>query len=380
MRTQRQQWRLRLLALALGVAASLIFVELLLQVLPVHEGAHRLPVNEASPVLRFEPNRQFTWSRDWNFSIKNEVNINNYGFVNNVNYEADLNTPLIGVIGDSFIEAFMLPFQQTCAGRLEQSLNETARVYSFAAGGSPLSQYLAYAQYARDTFKPDRLIVTIIGNDFDESLSKYNQMPGNHYFMETQDGELELVRRDFQVSLTKRLARKSALALYLMHNLELGEAPERFLKIFSDETVPSSELELENNDSERLLDSKRAVDKFLQMLPVSAGLKQEQIVLVVDGMRPQLYDDDLMELEQGSYIEVMRSYFMDFAIVEGFEVIDLQPVFSADYKVHQEIFEFPQDAHWNERGHGLCFQEVAHSRTLESIGMSPTAWMSKDLN
>lgn len=69
-------------------------------------------------------------------------------------------------------------------------------MYGFGTSGSSLSQYLAYAQYVRDTFRPDGLTVVIIGNDFDESLRKYKSEPGLHYFAESPDGRLDLVRID----------------------------------------------------------------------------------------------------------------------------------------------------------------------------------------
>ena len=154
---------MRGLALAVGFLAALLLLEVGLRVMPVHEGAHRLPVNEANPVIRFEPNRQFLWSRDWNFSLRNRVNVNNHGFVSDHDYDAAGTAPLLAVVGDSFIEAFMVPFPETCTGRLAALLQGHARVYAFAVGGAPLSQYLAYAAYARDTFHPDSLVVVVIG-------------------------------------------------------------------------------------------------------------------------------------------------------------------------------------------------------------------------
>ena len=48
---------------------------------PCTEAPGRYLLNEENPVIRFEPNREFVWSRDWNFSIVNDVRINNFGFV-----------------------------------------------------------------------------------------------------------------------------------------------------------------------------------------------------------------------------------------------------------------------------------------------------------
>ena len=359
-------WIVRGLALAIGLLGALILLEIVLRVLPVHEGAHRLPVNETNPVIRFEPNRQFLWSRDWNFSLVNRVNVNNHGFVSDHDYAAEGTDPLLAVIGDSFIEAFMVPFPETCTGRLAELLQGEARVYPFAVGGAPLSQYLAYAAYARDMFHPDGLVVVVIGNDFDESLRKYNYRPGYHYFVEGPLGELELERTDYNVSFLKRVFRNSALARYLMHNLELGEAPSRIRRILNPDEEPA--VGDPGAEASLVADSKRMVEQFLQVLPEYAGLEPEQIVFVVDGMRPQLYDDKMVERARGSYVDVMRNYFMEMARDGEFEVVDLHPVFANDFKAHHEIFEYPQDAHWNARGHRICFEEVARSTTLGNFG------------
>ena len=365
-------WIVRGLALAVGFLAALLLLELGLRIMPVHEGAHRLPVNEANPVIRFEPNRQFLWSRDWNFSLVNKVNVNNHGFVSDYDYDMAGAEPLLAVIGDSFIEAFMVPFPETCTGRLAELLQGHARVYPFAVGGAPLSQYLAYAAYARDTFHPDRLVVVVIGNDFDESLRKYNHRPGYHYFVEGSQGELELERTDFSVSLLKKVVRNSALALYLMHNLELGEAPSRLRRLLTPDQQAAAGPAVAEVEASLVSDSRQAVEQFLRLLPEFAGLEPEQIVFVVDGMRPQLYDDKMVEEARGSYMDVMRNYFMEAARDGGFEVVDLHPVFANDFKIHHQLFEYPQDAHWNARGHRICFEEVARSTMLRDfVGFAP---------
>ena len=122
-RTSLRSWILRGLTVFSGLLVPLVCLELLLWFLPVHGGARPLPVNENNPIDRYEPNRQFIWSRDFYFSIVNRVRINNFGFVSDFDYDPSATSPLLAVLGDSFVEAFMVPFSQTCAGRLAKTLS-----------------------------------------------------------------------------------------------------------------------------------------------------------------------------------------------------------------------------------------------------------------
>ena len=77
------------MSVALSLLVCLLAVEIVLRFLPVATGLWTLPVNEAQPVFRFSPNRDFLFSRDWNFSLVNRGRINNDGFVNDQDYVAN---------------------------------------------------------------------------------------------------------------------------------------------------------------------------------------------------------------------------------------------------------------------------------------------------
>ncbi len=223
-----RRWTLALASAALSLTLLLLLLELLFRWLPVNEGLRGLSVDEQNPVFRFTPHRESVYSRGWNFSIVNRVRTNNYGFVNDHDYDPAAKTPLLAVIGDSFVEAVMVPFPQTGVARLSQAVGAGGRVYGFGTSGSSLAQYLAYARYVRDTFHPDGLVVVIVGNDFDESLRKYKREPGLHYFAEQANGSLELIRLDRPVPWWRDLLAGSSLGMYLYVNLEIREVWKRF--------------------------------------------------------------------------------------------------------------------------------------------------------
>lgn len=362
------QARPRMLAvasMALSLVALLLLLELGFCLLPVNEGLRGLSVDEQNPVFRFTPHRESVYSRGWNFSIVNRVRTNNYGFINDHDYDPALTTPLLAVIGDSFVEAVMVPFAQTGVARLADSVGAAGRVYGFGTSGSSLSQYLAYARYVRDTFHPTALTVVIVGNDFDESLRTYKNEPGLHYFAESPGGELTLTRLDRPVPWWRDLVGGSSLAMYLYVNLEIRDVWKRFAyrpgqsAISRPRFVGNTAAEA---TAERVADSDRVIDAFLRQLPGMAGLPVSRIALVVDAPRPELYDASALEAVSDSYFSIMRAHLIDRARAGGFEVLDMQPAFLTDYAQRRLRFEYPDDNHWNGTGHEVFARVVQGSK------------------
>lgn len=107
-----------LISITLGILLPLLTAELVFRFLPVNEGARPQAVDQEHPVRSLEPNRTFVCSADWNFAIVNRVRTNNLGFVNDQDYVTDPPSPLLALIGDSYVEALMVPFHDSVAGRL----------------------------------------------------------------------------------------------------------------------------------------------------------------------------------------------------------------------------------------------------------------------
>jgi hypothetical protein len=337
-------------------ALGLLFLlmEGIFRLLPVNEGLQTQPVNDASPIIHFKPNMTFTWSRFADFSMRNTVRSNNFGFINDQDYETSAKLPLVAVIGDSYVEATMVPYAQTLQGRLAQALKGCCRVYSFGVSGAPLSQYLAFADYARKTFRPEKMVFVIISNDYDESLLRYKNSPGMHYFRDTGHG-LELERVDYDPSLLSLLVRKSRLCMYLINNLNITHVIRKIFTHRPEKYVGQTSARV---NEERISLSQRGVDAFFRLLPDCAGLPPEDIIFAVDALRPELYSVGKLESVKGSYANIMRNYFLGKARERGYPAIDMTEPFLKDYAIHGEQFEFPQDGHWNRRGHALAAQSI----------------------
>ncbi len=352
------------ISIGLGIMLALVAMELVLRFLPVNEGARPQAVDQEHPVRTLEPSRTFVWSADWNFAIVNTVRTNSLGFVNDQDYLPGQQSPLLALIGDSYVEALMVPFRDTVAGRLSSRSAPAERVYSFGTSSSALSSYLAYAEYVAKTFHPQAMIFLIIGNDFDESLRKYKNEPGHSYFVEDGRGSLALRRIDYQPSLWRLIIRRSALVRYVTLNTDfLNFVLKRQHLPFG---RPSNKATFVGNtgaqaDPVRMADARRAIDMFLASISGASGLPPNRILFAVDGLRPHIYNAATLQFATGSYFDVMRRFFMTQASQGGFEVLDLQPHFSDHFSRHHRSLEFSSDNHWNSLGHEVVEDALAQS-------------------
>jgi SGNH hydrolase-like domain, acetyltransferase AlgX len=350
---------------ALGVYTLLIVVVPFLilegpfRLLPVADPPYLLPVNATNPVARFEPNRDYVYGSNWNFAIRSHKHSNNYGFNHYADYDPGAKTPLLAVIGDSFVEAHEVDVGKSAAELLHAGLHGGGRVYSFGISGAPLSTYLAYADWARLNFRPSAMAVVVVANDFDESLLKYKDEPRLYYF---NDSGL-LVRVDYQISPLKKLMRQSAFLRYLQHHMLLSHRLAALERRLTGEVGP----DYEQTMAKRMPDMKRAVDYFLAQLPERSGLAPTKIALVLDADRPAIYSEATLAPAQNGYHEQMRRYIGAEARRRGFEVIDLEPVFIARYQREGKRFEFPTDSHWNEFGQRVVAAELERSSVFKQV-------------
>ena len=357
-----------IISVLFGIFLSVALLEVILRVLPVRDSLMTLPVNSTNPIIRFKEDRDVIWSNGAYFSIITKKHVNNYGFLNDQNYTTDDKSSLLAIIGDSYVEAAQVENNNSMHGILSQKTVGKGRIYSFGASGSPLSTYLAYANYANKEFNANAIAFIIVGNDFDESLTKYKNAPGYHYFSDESD-RLDLLRKDYQPTLVKKLSRHSALIRYLALNMKLNW--RSIEKIFNNNAGNVEEKFVGNTradfDEARISDSKRVVDRFFEELPLQTGLGSDKILFAIDGMRPHLYNSTTLMKANGSYFDLMRKYFIKVAMNRGYEVIDMQPIFIKKHKSEGIRFEFSSDGHWNEAGHLLVAEKIEASAVYRAL-------------
>jgi hypothetical protein len=283
------------------------------------------------------------------------------------------------VIGDSFVEADAIEAGKSAAELLHSKVAGKGRVYSLGFSGAPLSQYLAFARFARTTFRPDAMAFFIIGNDFHESLLKYRSDSRFHYF-EEHGNEAVLRRIDYEMSTAKKILRRSASIRYVMLNLEAGPRIEQIRRSFSGRGKPAVDPGVRDSEApaaleQRVRDSKRAVDHFLDQLPSFSGLPSDSILFVLDAVRPAIYSAEALRRAEHSYHSQMRRYFESEAASRGYQALDMQPVFITKHRLDNFRFEFPNDSHWNELANRLVAEELEKSflfnRVFRYRGPSP---------
>jgi hypothetical protein len=359
---------LNLLLVAVSVAVTLLAFEIVLRFLPVAWSPPVVPPTAENPIQRYAPDTPFTWSLGWNFSTVIHGRSNAQGFLADYDYAAADTTPLIAVAGDSYVEALRVPFAKTLTGRLQAMLSQSGRAYAFAQSGVPLSQYVAYARHACAVYRPQRLVVVIVGNDFDESIADHRRRDGIYHLYPKSDGSFDYRLTPLRPpGPIESVLRHSALALYLARNVGVSNVIGWFRPRAANAQSGYVGHTAAAADPARLDEGQRVIAWFLGALPQAACLSAGEIVLVVDAPRPQLYDPAELAAAQTSYFGRMRARLISEAKTRGFNVIDMEPHFVRSHDADGKPFESPQDGHWNAHGH-----EVAASAVRQALaGWTP---------
>jgi len=347
---------------------SLIFLEALFRILPTCDATYVEPTTDEDPINHYSANRDYLYSKGWNFEIQGRKHSNNAGFINDENYYPKKTLPIISVIGDSFIVANQVDNAETYPAMLSKALQNSAKVYSFAVVGAPLSQYLKFAEFAKEKYQSEYFVFNIVSNDFHESLMRIKSSPGFHYF-EEQNGDLELKHVKFNGhSLGIKIARELAIARYFFKNI--SSKHDLIMHQLFEPGYPSENKYIgyvaATLDDQTVQGSILAVDKFFEFLNKNISKDPAKIIFVLDGIRPDLYSKEKLTAAKGSYFDLMRTNFKSKASEKGYSLIDMQDTFAKDYEQFGEKFEFRIDAHWNELAHFLVAQNLLKSSFISS--------------
>jgi hypothetical protein len=308
-------------------------------------------------------------------ALANRGRVNNAGFVNDQDYRKDGELPLLAVIGDSMIEAAMVPYRETLQGRLANASAGKLRVYSFATAGAPLSQYLIWARHAVREYGARALVINVVSNDFDESLAAYKTSAGFWHYVSDEDGRLRLRLSEYRPGRLRDAVVASALARYVLFNMQVTARWSELRAFLFNRPAAATPAQAGDAVDAHVRDSLAAIDAFFRDLPEYAGLPPSRILFTVEGFRYP----DVASAQVGGYFDRMRRALLEKAGSLGYDAIDLDRTFFERHRRSGERFEFARDGHWSGIGHAAAFDAVMESSFMQrllsgSVSRSKNSW------
>ena len=280
-------------------------------------------------------------------------------------------------IGDSMAEALQVRNSSTFHGILNNKATQNKEKIistSISASGMAFPNYIASIKYAKTLTDLNEIIIviSIIGNDFDQSFQKYAIRGrrgglGQFYFNKTSK-KMNFVGMPNKQNLIQKsidfLFKRSALTRYLVRNLKFERYLSKNFKFLT------RQKEIEKKYVANIIDTKKedtperfelgflAIDIFINKLKElrNSSYARQRTFLIIDADRYAIYDN--YPVSKDSFYQTMRKEIIKKATKNGFKIIDMKPIFSADYAKHNLKFNSPYDGHWNAYGHEKISEEI----------------------
>ncbi len=324
-----------------GIALAVLLLEALLRVLPTSTysdtGYYIDPL-----IISYRPHHQFRSSWGWDFSEAVSHRANNLGFLSARDFVPD--GAALALIGDSFVDASMLPEAERVAAHLEQELDGRP-VYAMGGPGSSLLDYGERLRYASEHLGIRDFVVVLERFDLRQAYCGSGNIHGP--CIERATGEVITSLRP-PPPKAQRYLRHSALLQYLLGHLRFD--PLQRLRTawaalsFGAAPPRSPPREFSTDELERAL---------LTFFERIAPYRQGRLVMVFDCDRGALTRG-----ETGS--DAGRDMAMRVAREHGALVVDLAPSFR-DYLArsgrHLEVS--PVDKHWNRAATRVVAHDIA---------------------
>jgi hypothetical protein len=337
----------RLVMFLLGLAGTLLLLELLLRLLPVST-ASQTGYHQHPEILSVPAGHRWTVSTGWDLRNPQRLVANAQGFVAERDFVRD--PAAVGLIGDSYVEASMLDAPDRPGAQLERALG--APVYAMGTPGTALLDYGVRLRWASEQFGLRRFVLLLERGDAVQSLCGSGNVVSR-----CLDAQTLQPRRELQPppSAAKRVLRHSALAQYLASQIRVDA--RAFLRSVFTRNVPGEGVETAKPaaaapSAEAVRLAHRRTDAVLDAF--FADLPQDiDLLVVLDGARqaPWLADSD-GRFERAHLIHELRR--------RGARVIDLQPVFQRHVAADPRSLEVgPYDGHLNRLGVALAMQAAA---------------------
>jgi lysophospholipase L1-like esterase len=391
--THTLSWQKRLLAVGMLLALGLAFGTLLI------EATARifLPTSDFFWVwdpaigMKLIPHKQGRSVKRGIFDVP--VEINSVGFRDREHsLEKPPGTRRVVLLGDSFIEALQVPFDQSLTPMLEAKLQQTAptELISLSVSGTGTArEYLALREYGL-RYKPDLVLMFFVGNDVSDNSRRLKGLPYVPYPLTTADGSVARDNngRPLFTSFSDQTSRLSFITSVLRdyskgyrlvrETIDGSQGFSRLLYWFGLMSTPPETVNAPGGDYFGFYEIYRVEPKPAwaeawrlteEMMLATRDLARANgaqfgIVLIPTAWEvdSKAWEDILAALPAMRTTAVDRSLparrLTNFLMANRVPVIDLLPDFLAKAKLMPPLY-VPNDAHWNAEGHRLATDLLA---------------------
>ena len=350
-----------LLGAATAAAVLAVVLEIGLRGLPIVSGVHRQSPQSSEPAsARLVANHEYTWSMGWDLRHVVKGKTNAMGFISPYAYTAE--TPAVALLGDSFVEAQMLAYDESLAGRLDAKLGGM-HAFNFGLSGAALPHYLGIAREMGARYRFAAAVVVATGMDYEEG---FETKEGLYRWGADPQRELISLVPAVERSSVVTVAREMALIRYARANLKLTAG-----KVFARHAdAPCEPRRLSAVDLRRLAE-------YVDQLPAALHLAPHRVVMVFNsGSNADLYE----RVDRGrarrpacpTVDSLALAELRRLAAASGMKVLELDDLLEAHYRQYRRALDFkPVDSHWNGTATALVADEIV--RVLAPLPTHTTA-------
>lgn len=339
----------------LALSAVALVLELLLRMLPVST-ATMVADHLGAGIPTVPPHHRWTMATGWDLRNAQTLQANAQGF--SARHDFKPNPQAVALIGDSFVEASMLPVEQRLEAQLEAQLGARP-VYAMGSPGSSLLDYGHRLRWAVQQFGVREAVIFM--ERLDVAQSRCGSGNVKSLCWDPREGRVLPVVEP-EPGVIKRILRHSALAQYVLGQMRLDarvfwanalhqatpaqghEVGQRSRKA----ATPLSSLPL--SETER-----NEIDRIAELFFAQLDGMPVRVVLVVDASRSDLRNGD-------TGTGAAREHFMALARAKGLTVVDMAPVFAEHLRRSPLSLEVgPYDQHLNGLGLSLVARASAEA-------------------
>lgn len=365
---------IKLFFVIIGLIVAFIIFEVAVRVLGLAQQTAGLYQSDKLIGSKHIPNAHGWWRKK---EFKTELKFNLEGF-RDIDHSVDKPHGVYRVIvlGDSYVEAFQVPLENTFHKILERRLNENAgrlkyEVLNFGVSGFGLPQdYLALKHYGMK-YRPDLVILAVTtGNDIRNAHPELERDSSKPYFVFDSRGELQLL--PFHVNEAKGIQFFIANKIFFPQSyIFLAQTLRPLWWQFKAKKKMAEEVKSEvklSPDSYVYAEkySKAWKEAWEYTLALIKKMKEElsgsgiEFLVVsltdsdsqIDGSLQKYLEENAkdMKWDMDRPVKILDRFCREKRI--GF--LPLLYGFRKEFNRTHEKFHFTYDGHWNKRGHELA--------------------------